>query len=78
MNKLGKIVGVNLLILVLYSALLSSKLLQLLWFIALHLIIVLILSFADLTANNKEAAQAYLLTAGIVLLIGLSICFGTQ
>ena len=76
MNKLGIIVGANLLILVLYSALFSDDILPLSGCMVLHVVVILIFGVENLSANHKEAAQAYLLSAGIVLLVGLSVCFG--
>ena len=88
MNETAKIVGINLGILLVYSILIhitgspgdpQRNLGRMIWlgfFLGVHVFSILIVSLIYFENKDKIRGKAYLLATGVVLLIGLSTCFG--
>jgi hypothetical protein len=89
MNKLGKVPGINLLILLFYmvwiycvnkgtsEAALGILLLSA-FAITAHVILNLVIAFVYFVKRDKEKGKAFLLSAGIVLVVGFSSCLGAS
>ena len=88
MNKIKKILGINLIILLVYSCFIPRLMIDvkdnestigviifLVFATALHVGNNTILSIILFLNRNKELGNAYLISSGIVLLIGYSSCF---
>ncbi len=85
MKNLGKIVGTNLLILLAYSLLIRFTasaeqrslgiMIESAFAVGLHVFISLIIGLISYS-TNKDLGKAWLLTTGIVLLVGFSTCLG--
>lgn len=85
MKSVSKITGVNLAIMLVYSLLIRfsndghEKALGILIFSALvitaHVIILLIICAVSYAGGQKEQGRAFLLSSGLVLLIGFSSCW---
>ena len=84
MKSLKKIAGINLVLILVYSALIrlvigtgNNQALGLMilsaFAIALHVLICVIVSAVH---KDKDMGKAWLLSAGIVLVIGFSVCLG--
>jgi hypothetical protein len=87
MTSLKKIAGVNLVILLIYSILIHvlsgggrdaslGIMIMSAFVIGSHVIICLIITAATYGNKNKELGKAWLLSTGIVLLVGFSTCLG--
>jgi hypothetical protein len=86
MKPLTKIAGINLLILLTYSALIRlvslgegqamNILIMSAFAVGLHVLICAVVCGASYSNNKKELGKAWLLSTGIVLLIGFSTCLG--
>ena len=82
MNKFGKIVGGNLLILLIYT--LSShifftqlnRLILLAVMIVIQVVLNLIYCIVNFSKGDTELGKAFLLSTGLVLVIGFSTCIG--
>lgn len=85
MKSVSKVTGVNLGIMLVYSLLIrfmnsgNEKALGILimsaFVIAIHVLILLIISIAHYAGKQKEEGRAFLLSTGLVLLIGFSSCW---
>jgi hypothetical protein len=88
MNQLKKVLLINLLILLAYTALsgissmgsrdhngLGAMILMALA-VALHFGILFIISIVKFARKDKQGGQAYLLASFLILLIGFSACYG--
>jgi hypothetical protein len=88
MNNFGKIVGINLGILLLYS--LVIRIIAMIWSsdqralgimtfsaigVGLQVVVCLLISLAFFGSRN-DMARNWLATAGMVLLVGFSVCLG--
>jgi hypothetical protein len=89
MKPLKKIAGINLLVLLAYSILirvLSSGggkqgaamgiLIMSAFAVGIHVIICLLVTVVEYGNRSKEVGRAWLLSSGIVLLVGFSTCLG--
>jgi hypothetical protein len=88
MKSLKKIAGINLLILFAYSVLIRifssgggqgasmSILIMSAFAVGLHVLICLIITVIEYGNKAKELGKAWLLSSGIVLLVGFSTCLG--
>jgi len=85
MSEIKKIVGINLLILLIYSVAVSpliegndplGNLIQLALLIAVHFISISLMALFY-AGNNSKLSKAYLLSSGVVLLVGFSSCLST-
>jgi len=87
MNNLGKIVGVNLLILFIYmlwiilsnagpEAALGIVILAAMC-IVVHVVLNFIIAIYYFIKGNKPTGKAFFLSAGLVLVIGFSSCLGS-
>ena len=88
MNSLKKIVGINLAVLLAYSILIrvSSRgggqdvgmgiLIMSAFAVGFHVIICLIVMAMHFANRDKTLGRAWLLSSGIVLLVGFSTCLG--
>ena len=89
MKPLGKIAGINLAVLLVYSLLIrvlasgggnQGRAIGILMFsaiaVGIHVIICLAFASAKSGGNDKALSRAWLATSGIVLLIGFSACLG--
>lgn len=80
MNKFGKIVGGNLLILLIYSLCIQifctsyDLFIIPVMMILFQVVLNLVLSVAQFGKGDRELGKAYLLSSGLVLGIGFSIC----
>ena len=87
MNEIKKIAGYNLLVLLIYTILLHftgggpEKSLNILVFsaiiIGIHVLVDLVACAYFFSNHNKPMGKAWLLSAGIVLVIGFSTCLGS-
>lgn len=85
MKSVSKITGVNLAIMLVYSLLIrfnntgNDKALGILIFsafvITIHVIILLVICAVLYGSGQKEQGRAFLLSSGLVLLIGFSSCW---
>jgi hypothetical protein len=83
MHKVDKTVGVNLLIFLIYT--LSShifftqlnRLILLAVMIVIQVVLNLIYCIVNFSKGDTELGKAFLLSAGLVLVIGFSICSGS-
>ena len=86
MRSLKKIAGINLVLILVYSALIRlvygagnntslSRMIMSAYAIALHILICLVLAGVYFN-KNKDMGKSWLLSAGIVLVIGFSVCLG--
>ena len=84
MNPLKKVAGYNLLAILLYSALIHfartgdslSILIASAFVVGIHVVICIVISLGHFASAEKEQGRAWLLGAGIVLLVGFSVCLG--
>jgi hypothetical protein len=88
MKPLKKIAGINLLILFAYSALIRifnsgsaqgaamGILIMSAFAVGLHVLICLVVTAIEYGNKTKELGRAWLLSSGIVLLVGFSTCLG--
>ena len=88
MKPLKKIAGINLLVLFAYSAVIRilssgsgqgvamSILIMSAFAVGLHVLICLIVSAIEHGNKSRELGRAWLLSSGIVLLVGFSTCLG--
>ena len=89
MNLLKKIAGFNLLAILVYSIIIrllnygpkhndaSLGILILSAFaVGLHVLICALISFFEFSSKRREKGRAWILSAGIVLLVGFSVCLG--
>lgn len=87
MQTLKKIAGINLLILLVYTAIVFFSnldtggsltiLVVLMVIIGIHVFINLVLGIIFFTQKDNERGRAFLLSALIVLVVGFSSCFGS-
>lgn len=92
MGKIGKIAGLNILVMLVYLAILCSylfltkgqtkggyanldRLLIPFGAIVIHAILAIIVSIYHFINKNTSTGQAYLISAGLVLVIGFSPCW---
>ncbi len=87
MKNFGKVIGINLAVVLVYSALIrlltlgSSQgsmgvvLLSALA-VGLHTLICLVISLGSFLSRDKETGAAWLGTTAIVLVVGFSVCLG--
>ena len=87
MNETKKVVGINLLVLLVYNIIVHlmyfeegkekglSILFALLFVVGIHVIINLLLWITYNITSNPKLAKAYLISSGIVLLVGFSSCW---
>jgi len=88
MGNLNKVVGVNLLILLVYTAIINFSItgserslgvaLSMALIISFHVFVDVVVSIVFFSRKKKEQGKAFLLSAGLVLLIGFSACWGSQ
>ncbi len=78
MNEIKKITGYNLLFMLGYCFLfvLGGQFYVSFIVMLLHFIVTIILTFIHLIIKDYAKGKAYLLTSGILLLIGFSTCYG--
>jgi predicted transporter len=89
MKKFGKIVGINLIGLIVYSLVIriaaryeSSQgrsdeiLLDSAIAVGIHVIICLLVSLGTFASRDNENGRNWLGTAGVVLVVGFSVCLG--
>ena len=88
MKPLKKIAGINLMILFAYSALIRvlnsgvgqgaamGILIMSAFAVGIHVLICLIVTAIEYGNKTKEFGRAWLLSSGIVLLVGFSTCLG--
>ncbi len=78
MNEIKKITGYNLLIMLCYCFLFALGKVFFLSFVimVIHFITAVILSLVNFSQEEHPKGKAYLLTSGILLLIGSSTCYG--
>jgi hypothetical protein len=88
MKPLKKIAGINLAVLIAYSVLIRALngggshggamgiLLMSAVVVGFHVLICLIVTAATYTDKSRELGRAWLLSSGIVLLVGFSTCLG--
>lgn len=89
MNSFKKIVGINLLILLVYSLLIRfasmgsspgdvsmSIAIFSAFAVGAHVLVSLVISLAKFADNNREGGRAWLGATGLVLLVGFSVCLG--
>ena len=88
MNLIKRLVGINLIIMLAYSILIrllnghggQGSSLGILIFsafaVGIHVFICLVIGLACYAGKNKEQGQAWLMSSGLVLLIGFSTCLG--
>jgi len=86
MKKIIPIAGINLLVLLVYSLLIHfnangserglSIMIESAFVIGLHVFLSLGIGLANYS-NNKSFGKAWLLSSGIVLLVGFSTCLGS-
>ena len=87
MGNLTKILGINLLILLIYTLVINftasgnQKHYDILFFlafsIAAQVVINIILCIVYFTKKNNQLGKAFLLSAGVVLVVGFSACMGS-
>ncbi len=75
-----KIGGINLLVIIIYTVIFQANFLNTFELYVLviitHYIINLFASITYFSRHNNKLGRAYLLSSGLVLLIGFSTCFG--
>jgi uncharacterized membrane protein len=89
MKSLKKIAGINLLVLFAYSIVIrlasmgagsqggsAGILIMSAFAVGLHVFICLLLTGVEYANRSKETGRAWLLSSGIVLLVGFSTCLG--
>ena len=88
MKPLKKISGINLVVLLIYSILIRvfssggengaamGIMILSAFAIGVHVIICLLVTAIEYSGKNKELGKAWLLSTGIVLLVGFSTCLG--
>jgi len=87
MNSLKRIAGINLVIILVYSALIRlasgtgngasmSIAIMSAYAVGIHVLICLVITTFGFLDKNKDMGKAWLLSAGIVLVIGFSVCLG--
>jgi hypothetical protein len=76
MNKIGKITGINLLILVLYVIIcgFSKDIGSLMVLIALHFLLCITIGVIFFFLKDSSKSNSFILSAFLVLLIGFSSC----
>ncbi|MEO0472906.1 MAG: hypothetical protein AAF206_25035 [Bacteroidota bacterium] len=82
MNSIKKVVGINLLVLLVYSVIIhlaSSDGYSLLFLLAMAIAIQtginFLISMASFIGKQKEQGIAFIVATGVVLLVGFSSCF---
>ena len=87
MKSLKKIAGFNLLAILVYSAIIRlvaggqsegdmGILIMSAFAVGLHVVVCLIVSAIEYGGISKEIGKAWLASAGIVLVVGFSVCLG--
>ena len=86
MNSIKSIAGINLIILVVYTILVrlanpgSGGMLSVLIIsaviISMHVLVLLGYAIFNYRDKEKQLGKAYLLTSGLILLVGFSTCWG--
>jgi hypothetical protein len=87
MNPLKKIAGINLAVLFAYSVLIRilsgggsqaamGILIMSAFAVGIHVLVCLIVTAAEYSKKTKDLGRAWLLSSGIVLLVGFSTCLG--
>ena len=89
MNNSGKLIGINLLILLIYSALFLGGFwtdkgqyagmgfgIFMMMAIAIHALVLLIIGIVLLVRKQRERGLAFIISMFVVLLVGFSACFG--
>lgn len=89
MKSLKKVAGINLLVLLAYSIIIrvlssgggaqgaaAGILIMSAFAVGIHVFICLIVTGIEYTNKSKESGRAWLLSSGIVLLVGFSTCLG--
>jgi hypothetical protein len=88
MNSLKKIAGINLVVILVYSALIRLAngttadkaslgiMIMSAFAVGIHVLICLVVAGVGYLNNTKDMGRAWLLSAGIVLVIGFSVCLG--
>ena len=89
MKPLKKIAGINLLVLLAYSIIIrvlssgggaqggaAGILIMSAFAVGIHVIICLLVTGIEYANRSKETGRAWLLSSGIVLLVGFSTCLG--
>lgn len=87
MNLIKKMVGINLIILVAYTLLINlvsqgherglAVVIFMAFAVGLHVVVAFLGMLYGFVNKNKELGRAWLLTCGIVLVVGFSACLGT-
>jgi hypothetical protein len=87
MNSLKTVAGINLVIILVYSALIRLSTgtgnnpglgiaIMSAYAIVLHVLVCLVVAGAAYLNKSKDMSKSWLLSAGIVLVIGFSVCLG--
>lgn len=87
MKSLKTVAGINLVLILVYSALIRLAngtadkaslgiMIMSAFAIGIHVLICLVVAGVGYLNNTKEMGRAWLLSAGIVLVIGFSVCMG--
>ena len=86
MQQFKRIAGINLLVLVVYSAVIRltsaadnrglAIMIESAFVVGLHVVIALLVTAIEYSNRRKEHGRAWAWSAGIVLLVGFSTCLG--
>lgn len=82
MEDIKKIAGINLMILVVYSALCTFSddpylpLMLMAFFVGMHTIVLFFISLYHFVRKENSLGRTFLLTTAVILVIGFSSCFG--
>jgi hypothetical protein len=84
MNTIKSVVGYNLLMILIYSIVIHFAsggsnmgiIIYSAFVVAAHVVISAVISLGFFASSNKEMGRAWLLSTGIVLLVGFSVCLG--
>lgn len=89
MNKIKRVGGINLIILLVYTALAGliglgehgqykglGTMIFMAFAVGVHTAILLLISLIRFIGKDRESGRAYLLSSLLILLIGFSACFG--
>ncbi len=86
MSKIAKIGGINLFILIAYTLYIHfnalgtekamDQMASMAFVVSIHVFLNFIISIVNFARNKEKLGQAYLVSAGIVLIVGFSACLG--
>jgi hypothetical protein len=89
MNQVKKVVGINLIILLVYTIIYGiggmmesgqykgmGAMIMMMMAVGAHVGILLLISIIRFASKNKESGRAFLLSGLLVLLVGFSACWG--